>query len=154
MARHKRYEADEETDPGLDISSLIDVCFLLLIYFLVTSTIKPRETDLGMALPSAIPSDEQPEIEPKFIKIDAVGAIYEGTGNSQQILDTDTGDRTLPLLKGSLELYASGARAAGSKPLVQIWADGQTSNQRVIDVLNALAGVEITTVTFTDLVDP
>jgi hypothetical protein len=36
--------------PALDISSLIDVCFLLLIYFLVTSTITPRETDLGMAL--------------------------------------------------------------------------------------------------------
>jgi biopolymer transport protein ExbD len=154
MARHKRYQADEETDPALDISSLIDVCFLLLIYFLVTSTIKPRETDLGMALPSAMPSDQQPDIEPMFIKVDAAGAIYTGTGNSQQILDTDTGDRTLPLLKSALEMYASGAKAAGSKPLVQIWADGATSNQRVIDILNSLAGVKITTVTFTDLVDP
>lgn len=154
MARHKRYEAVEESDPALDISSLIDVCFLLLIYFLVTSTIKPRETDLGMALPSAIPSDQQPDIQPMFIKLDAAGAVYTGTGTSQQILDTDTGDRTLPLLKGALDMYASGARAAGDTPLVQIWADGGTSNQRVIDVLNALAGVGISTVTFTDLVDP
>ena len=55
MARHRKYEAEEESDPALDISSLIDVCFLLLIYFLVTSTITPRETDLGMALPSPMP---------------------------------------------------------------------------------------------------
>ena len=38
MARHRKYEAAEEADPQLDISSLIDVCFLLLIYFIVTST--------------------------------------------------------------------------------------------------------------------
>jgi biopolymer transport protein ExbD len=154
MALHNKFEAQEETDPALDISSLIDVCFLLLIYFLVSSTIKPRETDLGMALPSAQPSDQQPDIEPLFIKLDAAGAIYTGTGNSQQILDTDTGERTLPLLKGQLDMYASAAKAAGSKPLVQIWADGGASQQRVIDILNALAGVGINSVTFTDLVDP
>jgi hypothetical protein len=33
MARHKKIQAPEEDEPGLDISSLIDVCFLLLIYF-------------------------------------------------------------------------------------------------------------------------
>jgi biopolymer transport protein ExbD len=136
------------------IPAAMALCFLLLIYFLVTSTIKPRETDLGMALPSAQPSDQQPDIEPLFIKLDAAGAIYTGTGNSQHILDTDTGDRTLPLLKGQLVMYASAAKAANSKPLVQIWADGGATQQRVIDILNALAGVGINSVTFTDLVDP
>ena len=51
MARHKRQQLEPEEEPALDISSLIDVCFLLLIYFLVTSTIKPRESDLGLQLP-------------------------------------------------------------------------------------------------------
>lgn len=154
MARHKKYKPEEDSDPALDISSLIDVCFLLLIYFIVTSTIKPRESDLGMALPSAQASDSQPDIEPLFIRIDATGAIYTGTGASQQVMDSDTSVRELPLLRGQLDMYASAARAANSKPLVQIWADGQSSQQRVIDVLNALAGVNITSVTFTDLVDP
>ena len=36
MARHRRAEAPEEDKPELSISPLIDVCFLLLIYFLVT----------------------------------------------------------------------------------------------------------------------
>jgi biopolymer transport protein ExbD len=153
MARHRKYEAAEESDPALDISSLIDVCFLLLIYFIVTSSITPRESDLGMALPAASPSSEQPEIEPLFIRIEANGAIYTGTGASQQAMDSDVSVREMPLLRGQLDMYASAARAANSKPLVQIYADGEASQQRVIDVLNALAGVNITSVTFTDLVN-
>jgi biopolymer transport protein ExbD len=154
MARHRKHEREKDPEPALDISSLIDVCFLLLIYFLVTSTITPRETDLGMQLPAAAPSESQPEIDPLFIRIDQSGAIHTGTGNSQQTLDSDTSVRELPLLKGQLDLYASAARAAGSKPLVQIYADGDATQQRVIDVLNALAGAGISSVTFTDLVDP
>lgn len=153
MARHKKYQAEEESDPALDISSLIDVCFLLLIYFIVTSTITPRESDLGMALPAANPSTEQPEIEPLFIRIEANGAIFTGVGTSQQPMDSDVSVRELPLLKGQLEMYSSAARAANSKPLVQIYADGAATQQRVIDVLNALAGASINSVTFTDLVD-
>ena len=153
MARHKKYEAAEEADPALDISSLIDVCFLLLIYFLVTSTISPRESDLGMALPAASPGSEQPVIEPLFIKIEASGAIYTGVGAGQQAMDSDSSVRELPLLRGQLEMYSSAARAANSKPLVQIYADGGATQQRVIDVLNALAAVSITSVTFTDLLE-
>lgn len=153
MARHRQYQEEESADPALDISSLIDVCFLLLIYFLVTSTIKPRETDLGMALPAASPSTEQPEIDPMFIKIEASGAIFTGVGAAQQPMDSDVSVRELPLLRGQLDMYASAARAANSKPLVQIYADGGATQQRVIDVLNALAGVNINSVTFTDLLD-
>lgn len=153
MARHRKFDTEEEENPALDISSLIDVCFLLLIYFLVTSTITPRESDLGMALPSASPSTEQPQIEPLFIRIEANGAIYTGTGASQQPMDNDVSVRDLPLLRGQLDMYASAARAANSKPLVQIYTDGEASQQRVIDVLNALAGVNISSVTFTDLLN-
>lgn len=153
MARHRKYEAAEEENPALDISSLIDVCFLLLIYFLVTSTISPRETDLGMALPSPMPSTDRSPIDPMFIQIGADGRIFTGTGNAQQPMDTDVGSRDLPLLRSALEIYATAARAADQKPLVQIYAEGEATQQRVIDVLNALAGESITSVTFTDLVD-
>lgn len=153
MARHRKYEAQEDANPELDISSLIDVCFLLLIYFLVTSTITPRETDLGMALPAANPTpQEQPEIAPLFIRIEPTGAIFTGIGANQLAMDSDTSVRELPLLLAQLDMYASTARAAKETPLVQIHADDDASQQRVIDVLNALAAVKITTVTFTDLV--
>lgn len=153
MARHKKSAAESEPDPELDISSLIDVCFLLLIYFIVTSTITPRETDLGMALPAAAPSTEQPKIEPKFIRVDAAGIIYTGVGAGQQQLDSDASAREVPLLDSELDLYAEAARSAGSNPLVQVYVDPGTTQQRVIDVLNSLAGAGITSVTFTDLVE-
>ena len=56
MARHRRVTNLEEDKPELSISPLIDICFLLLIYFLVTTTIKQKERDNSLALPSAAPS--------------------------------------------------------------------------------------------------
>ncbi|BCX47952.1 hypothetical protein HAHE_18600 [Haloferula helveola] len=154
MSRHKRDEALEEDEPKLDISSLIDATFLLLIYFLVTTTIVPREQDVPMTLPAAAPSETPPEIEPKLIKIDANGAIFVGSGASQIPMDSDAENRDVPMLYEDLKSYADAAKSASTEPLVQIYVDGGAKQQRVIDVLNALTGVEISKVTFTDLVDP
>jgi len=153
MARHKQYDPVEDISAELDISSLIDVTFLLLIYFLVTSAVQVRETDLGMKLPAAMPGDTIPTIEPMFIKVDGNGTIFTGVGSSQQSLDSDAGSRSLPMLAGQLEMYASAARSGNSVPLVQLWVDSGATEQRVVDVLNALAAKDIQSVTFTDLVD-
>ncbi len=59
----------------------------------------------------------------------------------------------MPLLSEDLRSYAQATRSTGKDPLVQIWVDGQAKQQRVIDILNALAGAEIQTVTFSDLAD-
>ena len=153
MARKKKGEALEEDEPGLDISSLIDVCFLLLIYFLVTTTIQPREQDLKMALPAAAPPEEPLDLEPMFIKVDKSGQIYVNTGAAQELVESETDNRILAELKNRLEQQVDGAKAAGHEPIVQIWADGEAEQQRIVDVLNCLASVEISKVTFTDLVD-
>ena len=153
MARKKVADNLEEDEPGLDISSLIDVCFLLLIYFLVTTTIQPREQDLKMTLPAAAPSTEVPEIAPMFIKLDKSGSVYINTGAEQEALDSDIDSRKLPQLKERLDLYANAARASDQQPMVQVWVDGETQQQRLIDVINCLAGAKIQSVTFTDLLD-
>lgn len=153
MARHKKYQAQEDSNPTLDISSLIDVCFLLLIYFIVTSTITPKETDLIMALPGMSEGGEPPKIDPMLISVEASGTVYTGAGPSRQQMDSDMGARDLPLLSSQLELYSSAAKAADEIPLVQLWVDADAQQQRVIDVLNALAKYGIQSVTFTDLVD-
>ena len=153
MSRRTRDEAPEEDAPKLDISSLIDATFLLLIYFLVTTTIQPREQDLPMSLPSNQGGSGVPEIEPKFIRVDASGAIYVGQGSAQIPMDADPEVRELPLLVEDLRTYKDAARAAGKDAIVQLYADSAASQQRVIDVLNALASLEIQSVTFTDLLD-
>jgi biopolymer transport protein ExbD len=154
MAYHKRLKTQAEAEPTLDVSSLIDVCFLLLIYFIVTSTITPRESDLGMGLAANRPNvDTQVDLDPLFIRIEASGAILTGVDGLDFPMDSDASSRELPLLGSHLDMYAQAARAAGSLPLVRIHADGAATQQRVIDVLNALAGSGISAVAFTDLVD-
>ena len=153
MARKKVSENLEDDEPGLDISSLIDVCFLLLIYFLVTTTIQPREQDLKMTLPAANPTNEQPPLEPMFIKIEKSGQIYLNTGAAQEQVESGVDNRELTQLKGRLSSYADAAKAGGNDPIVQVWADGEAQQQRIIDVLNCLASLKISKVTFTDLVN-
>ena len=157
MARHKRAQPPEEDEPELNISSLIDICFLLLIYFLVTTTIKKKEQDLQLALPSSVPSTEQPDIPPMFIKIDRQGQIYVNAGPAEERLDppldVEIGERRVPMLNQRLETYVQAAEATKSTPLVQLYVEGEAKHQRVVDVLNALAKNQIEKVTFTDLVD-
>lgn len=153
MARHKKAEGLEEDEPELNISSLIDICFLLLIYFLVTTTIKKKEQDLQLALPSSVPSQEQPDIPPMFIKIDRQGQIYVNSGPAEERLDSNSEVREVPMLNQRLEGYVTAARSTKSQPLVQLYVEGDAKNQRVVDVLNALARNQIDKVTFTDLVD-
>jgi biopolymer transport protein ExbD len=153
MARRKRAEAPEEDEPALDISSLIDVTFLLLIYFLVTTTIGKKETDLNMALPGIATEGKKTDIAPMFIKLDNSGAVFTGAGGNEQALDTNTASHDLPQLSAQLQIYAAASLATASTPLVQVYVEPNAKQQRVVDVLNALAGAKITTITFTDLVE-
>jgi len=153
MSRKKKAEGFEDDEPGLDISSLIDVCFLLLIYFLVTTTIQPREQDLKMALPAAAPSDTPPALAPMFIRVEKSGDIYINSGAAAELVESDSNNHKLPELTTRLDGYVATAKAGAQEPIVQIWADGEAEQQRIVDVLNCLAGVEISKVTFTDLID-
>jgi len=152
MARRKRTEAPEEDEPALDISSLIDVTFLLLIYFIVTTTLQKKETDLNMNLPGKAPVETQLDIPPMFIKLNNAGAVYVGTGAAEQLMDSDINVRDLPNLKSQLQLYKDASAATQSTPLVQVYVEDEARQQRVIDVINALAATGIKSITFTDLV--
>lgn len=150
MARHKKLEAIEDEDPGLDISSLIDVCFLLLIYFIVaTSLIQERKLDMSM--PGG-QSENASQIEPALIRIIKDGTIYWGKDNSLMI-DNDMNNHNLATLVQQLEAKKQEASAVGTKPVVQLWVEGDVPHQRVIDVMNALTEAGITTVALTDLKD-
>ncbi|MDB4618588.1 hypothetical protein OAG53_02830, partial [Akkermansiaceae bacterium] len=75
-------------------------------------------------------------------------------GTPEQLVESDPDARELPNLAPLLESYKSAAEATDQEPLVQVYVEADARQQRVIDVLNALAKVEITKVTFTDLIDP
>ena len=141
MARHKKLEAVEDEDPKLDISSLIDVCFLLLIYFIVaTSLIQERKLDMSM--PGQSMGENASQIEPALIRI---------IKDNSLMIDNDMNNHNLATLVQQLEAKKQEASAVGTKPVVQLWVEGDVPHQRVIDVMNALTEAGITTVALTDL---
>ncbi|MFG0286037.1 MAG: ExbD/TolR family protein [Phycisphaerales bacterium JB039] len=71
-----KFTRDRERDglARLPITSLIDVVFLLLIYFMVTSTLTPSESNLASALAAQQDSGGQAaDFEPQIVTVDALG---------------------------------------------------------------------------------
>jgi len=76
-----------------------------------------------------------------------------GLGELEEPLDTNVDSRDLPMLKERLDVYVNSVKAADKEPVVQVWADGEVTQQRIVDVLNCLSSVAIKNITFTNLPD-
>ena len=137
MARKHQLELDSEEGAGVDISSLIDVSFLLLIYFLTTSTLEPRESDLSMELPTDTGKASSIQIDPLKVRLTQGGQI----SIADQVVADDKA------MEAELDRYKQLTDATNKKPLVIVSADDEAKQQRFIDLMNALARVGITTVT-------
>lgn len=124
----------------MNLSPMIDVAFLLLIYFLVSTTLAKQEADLSMVLPGVSEIESRSvTVDQMRIEIDAAGAISV----NRETVETDMRNHDVPVLTDRLERYAAAAEIAGSDALVIIKADGRVPEQRFIDVLNACAKADI-----------
>ena len=78
----------------LDMAPLIDVVFLLLIFFMLTSSF--LQPSIPLALPQAAAADEPPPA-PVFVSVDADGAIYV---NQEPVARADFGTKLGAVLTG------------------------------------------------------
>jgi biopolymer transport protein ExbD len=135
-----RKPVSSNQDPMLDISPLIDLSFLLLIYFLVTSTLEPVESDLGMTMPGGMErTTRQFDFDIMELEVNDDGHIVA----NGEVLDTASELREVPLLLDRLKTYAASARLTNSEPRVRLTAADGSKGQRFIDVINALADKEV-----------
>ena len=133
---------NEKTE--LQISPLIDVVFLLLIYFMVSSSLKRSEADLSMSLPSAVTQSQELKMpDEQIIEVLANGHIML---NERQYTDPSKAD--LVELEHTLTRYREASALMNTPAMITIAAEDDSRHERVIDVLNACAGAEITSVTF------
>lgn len=125
---------DDDPDPTTDISSMIDVGFLLLIYFIVTTTLQKKEADLSLTLPG-ITSEESTKVKIKqtLIEIDPTGTIFV----NGEAADRDPADRGVPILTDRLDRYAQATALAQAEPQIIIDCNDKGKGQRFVDVLNA-----------------
>ncbi len=170
MARHKKFEAPPEEDPAMDISSLIDCCFLLLIYFLVATTIV-QERKLDIEIPARQQeSTTPPKLQPGNIKIMADGSIEWGKGDAKlQVGPPDPGyDPNVPnqkqayseirrcpqLVEQLKELKATADAAGGdANAILLLHADPNSKHQRLMDVMAALTEAGIKSVGLNKVAD-
>ena len=128
-----RSQRHSETD--INITPLIDVVFLLLIFFMVSTTFE-RESELKITLPEA--SEEQVETKPDLIlvRIDANEQIYIG---DKPLVNTKASTIGAALKEQAQEL---------TDPPVIIRADAEVSHQTVIKVMDAARQSGLVNITF------
>ncbi|MFM6171454.1 MAG: ExbD/TolR family protein [Sphaerospermopsis kisseleviana] len=73
MSQTAFFVRPKRVSAGLDMAPLIDVVFLLLIFFMLTSSF--LQPSIPLSLPQASPADEPPPA-PVFVSVDSAGAVY------------------------------------------------------------------------------
>lgn len=112
----------------------------------------PQEAG-DLQLPEVAPRDKPPGLPPFFIKIDAKGHLHVNRGAAAEALDADAEEGQLPLLAQRLKAYVAAAELRGEEPAVQIYAEPDARQARVLEVLDVLRRQGIEKLTLTDLVE-
>lgn len=129
---------------GLQIAPLIDVVFLLLIYFMVSARLKRPEADLGLMLPGQVNISTEIQIpDEQIVKVLTDGSIIL---NNRIFNKKDKSD--LIDLENILKRYSESSKRSNSKASIVISAEDNSIHERVIDVLNVCAIAEIKNITF------
>jgi biopolymer transport protein ExbD len=130
----------------MQMGPMIDMVFLLLVFFMVTAKPIKQESDIDIGLPGTVAQEESVDIpDEQRIVIRANGQIEI----NELPVDSPT-SRDLPTLLITLLRFKEAADANRSEPLITIDAEDDAAHQRIVDVLNVCAKAEITGVTFAD----
>jgi biopolymer transport protein ExbD len=119
----------------INLTPLIDVVFLLLIFFMVSTTFN-RDSELSIELPAATAEAQQRRPESIEVAIDAQGRFYV---NGRQLLNTQS--------KSLRQALAAAAGEHKSPPII-ISADAKTPHQAVVQIMDAARELGFVRLTF------
>jgi biopolymer transport protein ExbD len=143
MSRHKR-KPSSEVNLGFQIAPMIDVVFVIMLYFMVMAGAVQVENAHNTKLPGTTPTETETVMPDEIsVRIDDDGQVYL----NDDPLDTPEA-KLLPELANSLRQLQESSEASKSKVLVTIYANELARYERVIDVLDALSRAKISDVTF------
>ena len=124
-----RFQGDSEEDYSLQLTSLIDVVFLLLIFFMVSTSFVDFTRRLDIELPEAKSSAEV--VEKKSFLIE-VGVEKRITLNGKTVLLDDLESR-----------LKTGVESGKFKPSLTIKADKRLDYGYVIKVMGLISGAGV-----------
>ena len=139
MSGNSRYQSDG--DLGFQIAPMLDIMFVILVFFMTLAGDKKVETQLKMTLPSSEPSENSTQDTPmeESIAIDESGGI---THNEEPVSGDD--------LKKTFRSLKDQSKAEGDTPIiVTISAAPDTKWESIATVMNAMQAAKISNVSFT-----
>jgi biopolymer transport protein ExbD len=126
---------------GFQIAPMIDVVFVIMLFFMVMAGNVQVENRHNTRLPSydgpALPSEEI------AIRIEDDGQVFL----NEDPLDTPE-SKSLPELANNLTQLQDSSTASKSEVLVTIYANESARYERIVDTLDALTRANISHVTF------
>jgi len=133
-----------EVHMKMDMTPMIDCVFLLLVFFMVGTTLHKQEADISFSLPGVASQSEPVEIpDEQIIEIYADGSVVL----NDLLFDTPA-STDLPELIDTLKRFKATADANKIESMITIAPAPEVKQQRVVDVLNACSEAKIKNVTF------
>lgn len=132
---------------GIDMTPLVDVAFLLLTFFMLTTQFKPNE-DVEIKLPMSASPAKLPESDVMTVFVDKNDSLYLGFA-SQPMMESFFGaeyrqKQCSAIKKAELPELLMKARAQNPKIRTVIKTDAQSQFGIVSDVMEVLQKTQIT----------
>ena len=122
--------------PEMQIAPMIDCVFLMLIYFMTTSSLDKSEADLACPVGGAsIASDPLPAVDEQSLYIDQDGAV--NWNGSIFRLDTKEGRGSL---QDRLSAFYGTCLRAESTPSLRIHPDDAVPHQLLVWLIDGITG--------------
>ncbi|MBM3825903.1 MAG: biopolymer transporter ExbD [Verrucomicrobia bacterium] len=140
----RQAKQDVTSDAGFQIAPMIDVVFVIMLFFMVMAGAVKVEHELKTTLPGNAETAQETEL-PDEVTI-GISETGEVTLNEDPL--GAPLDRALEGLYSQMVQMRKAAEQAKTKMLITVQAEEAARYERVMNVLDVLARAEITNVTF------
>jgi biopolymer transport protein ExbD len=137
----QRRKADS---PEIQIAPMIDCVFLMLVYFMTTSSLEKSEADLPCPAGEAgVMTDPLPAVDEQTLAISNNGEV-DWNGSFFDLFSIEDPDRLVSRLLAFKETCDS----ANSEPVLRIDPSSETPHQAIVTLLDCITGTGIDSIHF------
>ncbi|MGN0835604.1 MAG: ExbD/TolR family protein [Candidatus Spyradosoma sp.] len=143
----KRVEAEETPNLGFQIAPMLDVVFVILLYFMVLAGTIKIEYEIKTTLPGSVESSANADASepPQEVTI-GISEVGEVSLDEEPLAGPE--DKKLVELYVRMRQLADATSQSGQKIIVTVAAEETVKYERIMNVLDVLAKAKVTNVTF------
>ena len=131
----------EDGDLGFQIAPMVDVVFVLMLFFMAMAGAQVKEKELGVKLPSGVPPPDGRLLD-TIVLVD-ISESGQVSVNNQPLATPE--DRSLQRfresVKGAIEQF-------GAEDTYLVRPQPSSKHERIVEVLNALSAAGVKKLTF------